>query len=85
MDTRVPNAFIFNGGISMKTKSCSLPNWARCLCIACMIAVLAPPVAAQNPTIEWIKIYLNPTLQYESWLYLYTEFRWLWEIRSHRQ
>ena len=48
----------------MKTKSCSLPNWARCLCIACMIAVLAPPVAAQTPpTIEWIKIYLNPTLQ----------------------
>ena len=46
----------------MKTKSCSLPNWARCLCIACMIAVLAPPVAAQAPTIEWIKIYLNPTL-----------------------
>ena len=44
----------------MKTKSCSLPNWARCLCIACMIAVLAPPVAAQAPTIEWIKIYLNP-------------------------
>ena len=49
----------------MKTKSCSLPNWARCLCIVCMIAVLAPPVAAQStvlPTIEWIKIYLNPTL-----------------------
>ena len=48
----------------MKTKSCSLPNWARCLCIACMIAVLAPPMAAQaaDPTIEWIRIYLNPTL-----------------------
>ena len=48
----------------MKTKSFSLPNWARCLCIACMIAVLAPPVAAQ-PTIEWIRIYLNPTLHEE--------------------
>ncbi len=48
----------------MKTKSFSLPNWARCLCIACMIAVLAPPMAAQanDPTIEWIRIYLNPTL-----------------------
>ena len=47
----------------MKTKIFSLPTGLVFLCIAGMIAVLAPPVAAQTPpTIEWIKIYLNPTL-----------------------
>ena len=48
----------------MKENNFSLPNWARFLCIAGMIAALAPPMAAHaaDPTIEWIRIYLNPTL-----------------------
>ena len=48
----------------MTTKSFSLPTGLVFLCIAGMIAVLAPPMAAQaaDPTIEWIRIYLNPTL-----------------------
>ena len=54
----------------MKTKIFSLPTGLISLCIAGMIAVLAPPMAAQaaDPTIEWIRIYLNPTVEETSGL-----------------
>ena len=46
----------------MKTNFFSLPIGLLFLLIAGIMTVLAPPVAAQTaPTIEWIKIYLNPT------------------------
>ena len=48
----------------MKAKNFSLSTGLISLCIAGIIAVLALPMAAHavNPTIEWIRIYLNPTL-----------------------
>ena len=54
----------------MKTKIFSLPTGLISLCIAGMIAVLALPMAAQaaDPTIEGIRIYLNPTFHTTSGL-----------------
>ena len=54
----------------MKTKTFSLSTGLISLCIAGMIAVLTLPMAAHaaDPTIEWIRIYLNPTFETTSGL-----------------
>ena len=54
----------------MKTKIFSLSTGLISLCIAGMMAVLALPMAAHaaDPTIEWIRIYLNPTFHETSGL-----------------
>ena len=59
----------------MKAKNFSLSTGLISLCIAGMMAVLTLPMAAHaaDPTIEWIRIYLNPTFHTTSGL-SYTQY-----------